>query len=115
MKRMLALACAAALAFTGAASAQRYGDQRGPDNRGYQGPPQGQRGFAAENESENNSMSYLLSHGYQIVAGWEGTLVLQRAERVYLCSYSRYRTGNDRSGGQVMSGMCQHIREGVQF
>ena len=123
MKRFLALVCAATLMFAGAVSAQPY--DRGPPGQGpnYQGGPQGPgpqggpgRGhFAPENESESNSLSFLLTHGYQVVAGWDGTLVLQRQERVYLCPYTRYRTGNNQGGGQTTSGMCQHIREGIQF
>ena len=127
MKRILALACAASLLFAGAAGAQPY--DRGPPGQGpgYQGPgpqgpgpqgpgPQGPgRHFAPENESENNSLSFLLTRGYQVVAGWDGTLVLQRAERVYLCPYTRYRTGGGPSAGQATSGMCQHIREGIQY
>lgn len=96
---LLATACLVA-----PASAQR-GDYRGPPNRG----------FAPEQEGESNSMSYLLGRGYQIVAGWDGTLVLQRQDRVYICPYSRYRSGSARDQGSVTSGMCQHIREGIQY
>src|SRR5262249_2172713 len=81
--------------------------------RGQQGQWQGQGRFAPEQEGEVNSMTFLLGRGYQIVAGWEGTLVLQRADRVYLCPYIRYRSGNNSSFGQAITQPCQHLREGM--
>lgn len=101
---------AAAIGLAAAAMAQPMGVQ------GLNQQSQQQRGhFAPENESESNSLSFLLGRGYTIAAGWDGTLVLQRNDRVYLCPYTRYRQGSGRDQGQVTSQMCQHIREGVQF
>src|SRR5262249_29422509 len=102
MKRILALGMIAALALAGAASAQRYDHGPGP-GPGPGGPGPGQGNFAPERESDINSMSFLLSRGYQIVAGWEGTLVLQRDASVYLCPYVRYRPGNQPGPGQTVS------------
>ena len=100
----------AAIGLAAAAMAQPMGVQ------GLQQQQQQRGRFAPENEAENNSLSFLLARGYQIAAGWDGTLVLQRNDRVYLCPYARYRQGGDRrDGSQVTSQMCQHIREGVQF
>ena len=104
MKR-LAFAALAAIALIGVASAQ-------PDQR-YRTQVQ-RPGFAPETESETNSMTFLLGRGYAIVAGWEGTLVLGKNDRVYLCPYARYREGANRGDTQLISQPCQHLREGMR-
>ena len=111
MKRTLALATLALVALASAAVAQPNDDRRGP---GFQGQGPGQGNFAPEREGDINSMTFLLARGYQIVAGWEGTLVLQRDQNVYLCPYVRYRAGNQPGGGQATSQPCQRIREGMR-
>ena len=103
MKKAAAFLIAVPLALAaGAALAQERFHPRPPE----------QAHFAAETETETNSMSFLLSRGYQIVAGWEGTLVLQRGERVYLCPYARYREGGG-GGTHAIAQPCTHLREGM--
>jgi len=107
MKRIAGFLCAA-LTFAGAASAQPVQ----PSQHHIPGPSPVRSHFAPESEAETNSMSFLLQHGYQVVAAWDGTLVLQHASRVYLCPFIRVREGNTEYG-RAISQPCQHIREGM--
>ena len=98
-------ACAAALLFAGAAYAQQH-------NNAHVRQLPTREHFAPETESETNSMTFLLNHGYHVVAGWDGVLVLEKTARVYLCPFIRIREGNTESG-RAIAQPCQHVREGM--
>ena len=106
MKLRAALAgCAATLLITSTAYAQQHNTAR------VRQLPTREH-FAPETESETNSMTFLLTHGYQVVAGWDGALVLQKAARVYICPFIRVREGNTEFG-RAVSQPCQHVHEGM--